>query len=157
MSIVKIESCSSDVLFEHDVQDGIINRTREAIVVAVCSGASLSNADLRGADLSNANLSGANLRGADLSGAHIAENYIADAGRCVVQIGPIGSRGDQLIVFRTNNGLLVVTGCFTGSDDEFLSAVSATHRNNMHRRDYDAAIAFARIVLSCDDLALVAA
>jgi len=120
--------------------------------VADLSGAFLRGADLRGAflggaDLRGADLSGAFLRGAFLGGAKLSDEDVASSVDCVVQLGPIGSRDDYMLVWQTNNGLRVVAGCFYGTDVAFLDAVVKTHGDNKHAVDYRAAIEFARIKL----------
>ena len=58
-------------------------------------------------------------------------------------MGPIGSRNDTLMVFRTDAGLRVQTGCFFGTDAEFLARVAETHGRSRHAADYEAAMRFA--------------
>mgnify|MGYP001575590050 CR=1 FL=1 len=100
-------------------------------------GANLWGADLGGADLGGANLRGANLRGANLGGANLG-------GSRILQIGPIGSRKDYLVV-KSGPGLdEVMTGCFTGTLAEFEAKVEKTHGDNKHARDYRAIIALFR-------------
>ena len=60
----------------------------------------------------------------------------------MLQVGPIGSRNDMLIVFITDAGLRIRAGCFFGTRDEFEAAVTKTHGNNKHGRDYRAALVF---------------
>jgi hypothetical protein len=134
------------------------------------SGADLSGADLRGADLRGANLSGADLssaylrgaylRGADLRGAYLRGEYLRGAylrgaylrgakignstlvgARPILQIGPIGSRSDYLVSYITEVGVMIRAGCFFGTLDEFRAAVSGTHGDTAHGREYAAAIA----------------
>jgi uncharacterized protein YjbI with pentapeptide repeats len=117
---------------------------------AYLSGADLSGADLRGAYLSGADLSGAYLSGADLSGADLRGAYLSGAylrgkkligDRPVLQLGPIGSRADQLLAFITDGGVMVQTGCFTGTVAAFEIACAKTHGDNQHAREYKAALA----------------
>ena len=116
---------------------------------ACLSGADLSGADLRGADLSGADLSGADLSGADLRGAYLRGAYLRGAylsgkkligDRPVLQTGPIGSRGDCLLSFITDGGVILRTGCFEGSRDEFAAAVEKTHGASAHGDEYRAAL-----------------
>ena len=107
------------------------------------SGANLSGADLSGANLSGANLSGANLSGANLSGANLsgakAENLIINN---IYSIGPIGSRKDTLQIWLFEDGTSQYkTGCFSGSEEEFIAAVNK-HDNSKFKEDYLAAISF---------------
>ena len=161
--IIEIKSrIDSRILFAGDY-----STLRAAVVEAVNSGANLYGAGLSGADLSRANLSGANLSGANLYGADLsranlsganlsrANLYGADlqdkstvvSGRAIVQIGPIGSRGATLCVFKTNGGLRVQTGCFFGDADTFLTQVMDTHGTNDHATNYRNALELAASML----------
>ena len=107
-------------------------------------------ADLSGADLSEANLREANLRGADLREANLSGADLRGA-KGIISIGPIGSRGDILYAVIYPNSLMIKTGCFWGTADEFESAVEKTHGNNLHARAYRAALALARLTLTEPD------
>jgi uncharacterized protein YjbI with pentapeptide repeats len=105
-------------------------------------------ADLYGADLRSANLYGADLRGADLRGADLRS---ADLGgkkligeRPYFQLGPIGSRNDYLQVFITDQGIQLKAGCFSGSIEEFESALDEEHGLNNHGEEYRAALVLIR-------------
>ncbi len=133
---------------------------RDVVVAAVKGCADLGRADLRGANLGCANLRGANLggaylrgaylRGADLRGADLRDADLrgADLGdkplagdRPILQIGPVGSRSDYLVAYMTAEGVYVQAGCFFGALDDFRKAVSKTHGDSAHGREYRAAIA----------------
>ena len=108
-------------------------------------GANLGGANLRGADLTRANLTDANLRGADLTRANL---WAADLGATrVLQIGPLGSRRDQLVVMRHPDGVVECrTGCFCGEVAALTAAVAETHGVPGHERwlaEYTAALAYA--------------
>ena len=144
---------------------------KDAVVAAVKAGANLCGADLRGADLSSADLGGANLRGAYLGSANLGGAYLrgadlrgADLGganlggadlddtkikgtNAIIQIGPIGSRADMMLVFNTDDGLRVSTGCFYGSADDFLVRVMETHGTNQHATNYRNALELAASML----------
>ena len=61
-------------------------------------------------------------------------------------VGPIGSRNDTTTFFRTKeNTILVATGCFRGSIDEFEEAVRNTHGDNKYAKEYQNAIAGAKL------------
>jgi uncharacterized protein YjbI with pentapeptide repeats len=94
------------------------------------SGSDLSGSDLRGSDLSGSDLSGSKLSGSDLSG-----------DRPILQIGPIGSRADFLIAYLTDTGIMIRAGCWYGTRGEFAAAVVAEHDDNVHAREYRAALA----------------
>ncbi len=114
------------------------------------SGANLYRADLSCANLSYANLSGANLSGADLSGAILGDGAKCVAGSAVVQVGPIGSRGATMVVFKTDKGLRVQTGCFFGDADTFLAQVMSTHGTNDHATNYRNALELAASMMKAD-------
>ena len=115
---------------------------------AYLGGVNLRDANLRGANLGGANLGGAYLNGANLSGAYLDDAHLngdtkLTGARPIVMMGPIGSRNDTLMVFRTDAGLRVQTGCFFGTDAEFLARVAETHGRSRHAADYEAAMRFA--------------
>lgn len=63
----------------------------------------------------------------------------------------IGSeRGSLTIHSDSKIGVRVTRGCFTGTIEEFLSAVQKTHGNNMHGKIYRAAIEMAKIQFEID-------
>ena len=124
-------------------------------------GANLRGANLRGADLGDANLGGAdlggaNLRGADLGGAKVGagDDEAALAGsRPVVQIGPIGSRDDWLLVFWCGDaGVRISTGCQNQiTEGRFLERLAYAHgegeQANIHAQHYIDALAFDKRLL----------
>lgn len=94
---------------------------------------------LAGANLAGANLWDANLAGADLSGANLAGANLRGAVN-ILSIFPVGSRGDQLIGVKHKDNIMVKTGCFWGTIDEFEVAVKEAHCDGKHGRDYAIAI-----------------
>lgn len=122
------------VLFECAVPKFVEGRKhiKYAVGKAIKKSANLSYADLRSADLRSADLSSANLRG----------NSKITGARPVFTVGPIGSRSDTLTAFNTGTGLILQTGCFFGSLDEFRAALIAAHDMNKHREEYEAALTF---------------
>ena len=124
-------------------------------------GANLRGADLRGAYLSSADLSSADLGSAYLRGAYLSSADLSSADLCganlddtkikgtnaIIQIGPIGSRADMMLVFNTDDGLRVSTGCFYGSADDFLVRVMETHGTNQHATNYRNALELAASML----------
>ena len=144
MSTIQIVSRfdGTKVLFECEVtkdqQDSGV-AMRHALEKAAGARANLYGANLYGADLRGADLYGANLRGANLYAANLGD-------RRIVQIGPIGSRGDYLIYQwgRDHTGApldVVSTGCFHKTLEEFRQAVEQTHGRDAHGIAYRAAIA----------------
>ena len=130
----EIKSVSGAVLYRSDGATSL----REAVVAAVREGAYLSGANLRGAYLRGANLRGAYLRGANLSG----EVRLIGA-RPVVQVGPIGSRGDWLVAYLTDGGIRIDAGCQRQiTRAEFETRLANTHGDNLHAREYRAALAY---------------
>ena len=119
-------------------------------------GANLRGANLRGANLGGANLGGANLGGANLGGAKVGagDDEAALAGsRPVVQIGPIGSRDDWLLVFWCGAaGVRISTGCQNQiTEGRFLERLAYAHGEgeeaNIHAQHYIEALAFAKRLL----------
>ena len=115
-------------------------------------GADLRDADLRGADLRGADLGGADLGGADLGGVYLggADLGGADLGdwgklQDIIIIGPIGSRKAYTTCYKTDKGIYVKCGCFSGTLDEFVAKVKKTHNDNTHERDYLALVEFVKI------------
>ena len=104
-------------------------------------GADLRGADLRGADLYGADLRGADLGGADLGGADLGEFGKLTGNRPFFQVGPIGSREDNLLAFLTEKGVYLRAGCFFGTVEGFNSKLSAEHDMNEHAQEYRAALA----------------
>ena len=121
---------SSSVLFEFECEDNSIKLTLEAAIKS-------------NADLICANLRDANLRDAYLSGANLRDEIKTIGQRPCFSIGPIGSRRDTLFSWVTNKGLMLQVGCFFGSKDEFLAALSQEHGDNKHADEYKAALLLA--------------
>ena len=121
------------VLFEHQATDE--QRASGIAMRVALEAACKAKADLGGADLRGAYLVGADLGGADLGGKKLV------GARPLLVIGPIGSRSDYLHAYITDAGVMVRAGCFEGSRDEFVAAVSETHGDNEHGREYAAALA----------------
>ena len=95
---------------------------------------SKSSAEKLGAAVKDAYLQGADLRGAYLQGAKLTGK------RPVFQMGPLGSRGDYLLAFLTNQGIKITAGCFSNTLEAFKVAVIETHGDSIHAREYAAAI-----------------
>ena len=112
-------------------------------------GANLAGAYLTGAYLTGANLAGANLDGAYLTGAYLARANLAGANlagallvgeRPIFQIGPIGSRCAYFTAYLTSEGVKLRAGCFFGTVDEFTAKLSEEHGDNVHAKEYRAAL-----------------
>jgi hypothetical protein len=105
--------------------------------------ANLSGADLYKANLSGADLSGANLSGADLSGANLDKKHR------FISISPIGSENGCLWVMENSDGILIYNrGCFSGTKDGFVKAVSKKHAGTIYEKEYIAAVRFIELKLS---------
>ena len=118
-------------------------------------GADLYGADLRGADLRGADLSGADLRGADLGGAYLrgadlGGAYLSGANlggkkilgdRPVLILGPLGTDSRYLTAYLTDGGVMVQTGCFFDTLNQFAVRVGEVHGKSNHGREYRAVIA----------------
>ena len=75
-------------------------------------------------------------------------NKISD----VLCISPIGSRNGVTTFFKTkNNNIGVKCGCFTGTIDRFLEAVSETHKDNKHAKAYRLACELAKVQIELED------
>ena len=86
-------------------------------------------AALEAATKARANLAGANLAGANLIGE-----------RPIFQIGPIGSRCAYVVAHLTDQGIRLRAGCFFGTLAEFEEKLEAKHSDNVHAREYRAAL-----------------
>jgi len=127
-------------------------------------GANLRDADLRGANLRDAYLGGANLSdaylgGANLSGAYLRGAYLQNAKirlsdgtevnlaavRAVLSVGPIGSEGGTLLIYRAEHGALFAQrGCYGPAPIAgFEARVAEVHGDSLHGIEYRAAIALA--------------
>ena len=102
-------------------------------------GAILGGADLGGANLGGVILGGADLGGADLGGANL-RGAILRGNRPIMQIGPIGSRGDYLLSYLTDKGVILKAGCFSGTIDQFREKSKNTHNGNLHADEYESAL-----------------
>ena len=111
-------------------------------------GSNLSYTDLKGSNLSYTDLSGSNLSGSNLKGSNFSYTKSGDLIiSAIYSIGPIGSRSDYLQCWAFDNGdRQYKTGCFSGTESEFIAAVSA-HGIEKHKTDYMAAIAFFNAIL----------
>ena len=131
---------NDSILFAHDCEE---NSLKITLQMALKASANLYGADLGGANLRGANLYGADLYGADLGGANLyGKKLIGD--RPFLQLGPIGSRSDYLLSFIIDKGIHLKAGCFSGSIDEFESALDAEHGSNKHGDEYRAALVLIR-------------
>ena len=75
-------------------------------------------------------------------------NKISD----VLCISPIGSRNDITTFFKTKDGnICVKCGCFRGTIDEFLEAVSEAHGENKHAKAYRLACELARVQIELEE------
>lgn len=106
---------------------------------AYLRGANLEGADLRGADIRGAYLGGADLRGADLRGAYLGGAKLLGE-HPILQIGPIGSRGDYFVSYLTDKGIFLKAGCFFGTIEQFKEKSKSTHNGNIHAIEYEAAL-----------------
>jgi len=122
-----------EVIFAYECEDNTIAITLKAAINA--------KTNLRSADLRSANLRSADLRSANLYGADLGEFGKLTGNRPFFQVGPIGSREDNLLAFLTENGVYLRAGCFFGTVEEFNSKLSAEHDMNKHAQEYRAALA----------------
>lgn len=111
--------------------------------------ANLSGALLENTDLEASNLYGAKLRGAKFRNTNLFSVQWGTSR--VIQVGPVGGRGDTLVVVYGEEEsewfCEVKTGCFSGDLDEFEIAVRYTHGENINGQEYQAVIAMLRTVM----------
>ena len=92
-------------------------------------------ANLSGVDLSGVDLSGANLYRANLSGVDLSDGWECDGN--FHHITNIGSENGTLELYScSDSGWYIKRGCFSGSKDTFLAAVSKTHGNTVYGAKY---------------------
>ena len=110
--------------------------------------ADLRYADLMSTDLRDANLTGANLTGANLRSANLSSADLGDVK--VIQLGPLGSRHDYLVVKQFADGSTeAMTGCFRGSLQELETVMQQTHAEHpQYLVEYTAALAYCRAVFA---------
>lgn len=119
---------------------------REAVEAAVSADANLANAYLDRAYLAGANLADAKVGSGDDESALVGSHPI-------VQIGPIGSRNDWLLVFCCGDaGVRISTGCQQQiTEAYFLERLADAHgegeQANIHAQHYLEALAFAKRLL----------
>ena len=110
--------------------------------------ADLRYADLMSTDLRDANLTGANLTGVNLRSANLSSADLGDVK--VIQLGPLGSRHDYLVVKQFADGSTeAMTGCFRGSLQELETVMQQTHAEHpQYLVEYTAALAYCRAVFA---------
>ena len=167
MEAIKIKSrWNGEVLYrgEHaglkEAVDAAV-KARAYLAGAYLAQANLAGASLAGANLARAYLAGANLTDANLTDANLAGAKVGKDGdeatlvgsRPVVQIGPIGSRNDWLLVFWCGDaGVRISAGCQKQiSEAHFLKRLAYRHgegdQANIHAQHYIEAMAFAKRLL----------
>ena len=78
------------------------------------------------------------------------EGYISNPRSYFVQ-GPIGSRDDFLTCYLDKDKkIYAITGCFSGTIEEFEKKVKDTHGDSKHAQRYLKAADMARVMLSGD-------
>lgn len=84
--------------------------------------------------------------------AHICDNAKINKISDILCISPMGSRNDTTTFFKTkDNNICVKCGCFSGTIDRFLEAVSETHKDNKHAKAYRLACELAKIQIELED------
>ena len=74
--------------------------------------------------------------------------WVAGNARCLLSLGPIGSRADYLTIHADAKiGVRFSTGCFSGTREEFTAAVKDTHGVGAHAAAYAAAVALADLLV----------
>ena len=83
------------------------------------------------------------------SNARIGVNAYISSPRSYFVQGPIGSRDDFLTCYLDKDKkIYAVTGCFSGTLEEFEKKVKETHGSNKHAKQYLKAAEMARVMLS---------
>lgn len=77
--------------------------------------------------------------------ANIAKDAVISDAEHFIVIGPIGSEGGTLTIYRTENDVGINRGCFTGTLDEFEEAVKHTHGKSIYGKEYKLIIKLARM------------
>ena len=104
--------------------------------------ANLCYANLRYADLCYANLCYANLRYADLGGADLggAKLEQIDGKDVIIKdfmiVTGLGSANRQTIIFDTNIGIVLICGCFYGTEKAFKKQVKEVHKGKNYEKEY---------------------
>ena len=99
------------------------------------------------ADLQGADLRGAYLQGAYLQGAILHTNWKPlKSDRSLLEIGPLGSRSDRLLV-NLDEGR-IKAGCWEGTLSEFEARVKETHGDNEWAREYLVTVAYIRVFMA---------
>ena len=65
----------------------------------------------------------------------------------IIVISPIGSRNSALTGYIKEGKLVISTGCFLGTEDEFIEKLKITHGDNEHSVKYKSAIEFMNKIL----------
>ena len=127
-------------------------KTRANLTDANLARANLTDANLARAYLAHANLAGAYLARADLARADLTDANLTDANLTgakgingFICIGPIGSRQEYTWARWEDREYMVHCGCKTLTLADFAKAVRETHKNNIHAKEYEAAIVLMRV------------
>lgn len=106
----------------------------------------LSVATLKNVCLSYAHFAYADFSDTSLIGCTLIDGAVLETARPILQIDPIGSRQAPLVIYNTNKGLYFDVGCQRQiPQNTFEERIEEFHSNNVHARDYRAAIAMAEI------------
>ena len=120
-----------------------------SLVGASLDGASLVGASLVGASLSGACLDGANLVGASLVGASLVGACLV--GGKIISTASVtftghGERGRTLLGIKTDKGIHLRCGCFSGSPDDLIAYIKIGESKYKHTRS----LALALVVILLD-------
>ena len=73
------------------------------------------------------------------------ENLKFDTHNYFIRINNIGSRRDGCYIFNSIDGLYIRSGCWFGSEAEFIERLKKVHSGNKYQREYLAALTLAKI------------
>ena len=138
---------------------------KAAFMTAFAAGQRFEYADLSGMDLSKLNIKfgcfygtkfygttfdgtkfdgttfdGTTFYGTTFKRTCFAGKEIVDCARPIFAIHPLGSEQRTMYAVLTKKGIHILTGCFSGSVDEFKAAIEKKHGDNAHDQEYLAAL-----------------
>ena len=65
-----------------------------------------------------------------------------------IRINNIGSRHDGCMIFNFEEGIYIRSGCYFGSESDFIQRVKEVHQGNKYEKEYLLALELARIAFS---------
>lgn len=106
--------------------------------------ASFVNVDLNGSLFIGSDLAGADFKNAIISGVDFTSCNIVRA-RNIFSVSPIGSRGDTLFAVKHDTCIMLKTGCFWGTVNQFMRALKETHAGTKYENEYTIAVKLIKV------------